>query len=148
MNTKLSIAAGATVVLENVTLTGGSGALSNWAGITCEGSATIVLRGVNEISGYHDDYPGIYVPEGSTLTFEGTGALVATGENNGCGIGNGMAAGNIVVNGGSIGAQGGANAAGIGSANAAVGNIVINGGTVTAVGRENAAGIGSGNGGS
>lgn len=150
INTKLSIAAGATVVLENATLPGGSGAFSEWAGITCEGSATIVLRGVNEIRGYHEDYPGIFVPEGSTLTFEGTGSLAAQGKANGCGIGggNGMAAGNIVVNGGSIGAQGGANAAGIGSANAAVGNIQIQGGTVTAVGGENAAGIGSGNGGS
>ena len=33
-----------------------------WAGITCEGGATIILKGANTVKGFYEDHPGIYVP--------------------------------------------------------------------------------------
>ena len=58
------------------------------------------------------------VPEGSTLTIQGEGALDASSNGAGAGIGggNGIACGNIVIAGGVITATGGTGAAGIGAA--------------------------------
>lgn len=42
---KISIADGATIVLDNVTISGANKSSCKWAGITCEGNATIILRG-------------------------------------------------------------------------------------------------------
>ena len=103
--------------------------------------------------------PNIYVEEGSTLTIEGEGALVAdaTGElfdadpDNQyfrAGIGGG---GNIVIRGGNITAKGRLFGAGIGGGSphsgdgtgGYSGDVTISGGTVTALGGGHAAGIGS-----
>ena len=148
-NYQISIADGATITLMNANIT----CLPNsrnalYAGLTLLGSATIILEGENAVKGAYDEYPGIYVPQNQTLTINGTGSLNASSNGWGCGIGGGynIAAGNIEINGGTVTATGGLNAAGIGSGSRSnCGSIVINGGTVTAVGGNTAAGIGSGN---
>jgi hypothetical protein len=147
-NVKISIADGATVILNGVSINANGGWTSgNYAGITCEGNATIILSGTNNVKGVYKNYPGIYVPDGYTLTIEGTGSLNASSNGSGAGIGggNGFACGNITINGGNITATGGIGRAGIGSGTEACGNITITGGTITATGGNAAAGIGGGN---
>ena len=143
-NYKISIAEGATVTLDGVTINSTS---TNSAGITCEGGATIILSGTNAVTGAQN-YPGIQAGStGTTLTIQGDGSLTATGGSSGAGIGGGnqIACGNITIIGGTITATGKANGAGIGSGqNASCGNITISGGTVTATGGYAGAGIGSG----
>ena len=121
---KVSIAAGATVILKNVDINYGKTlTASSYAGITCEGNATLILVGdANEVKGFNDGYPGIFVPSGSTLTITGSGTLYANGHANAAGIGSGKdiieayrACGNIVIQGGTIWATGGSGAAAIGS---------------------------------
>ncbi|MBR4271553.1 MAG: hypothetical protein IKQ30_01805 [Bacteroidales bacterium] len=146
-NHKISIAPGATVTLNNVTIEGEDNNSYNWAGITCDGDATIILEGDNTVKGFYKNYPGIYIAEGKTLTINGTGTLNASSNGWGAGIGDIFAksCGNIIINGGTVTATGGKYSAGIGgSRNATCGNITINGGTITATGGLYAAGIGSG----
>ena len=151
-NYQISIANGATVTLDGVTINGTD--YSGWAGLTCNGDATIVLANGSEntVKGCRY-YPGIYVPSGYTLTIQGsTGKLDASSNGNGAGIGGGyiqegdITSGNIRIEGGIITATGGSKTAGIGGGYAAhtntCGTITITGGTVTAYGGENAAGIG------
>ena len=117
---KVSIASGATVRLRNATINGVNSAAYPWAGINPQGDATIVLEGTNSVRGFLDDYPGIHIPQGKTLTIKGSGSLNASsnGTFGGAGIGGGYK-----VN---------------------CGNIVIEGGTVNAVGRHTSPGIGGG----
>ena len=154
-NVKISIATGATVTLAGVTINGANSGDFKWAGITCEGDATIILKDetTNKVTGFSAEYPGIYVPSGNTLTIKGetkgTGSLNASSNGNGAGIGGGYGnsinCGNIVIEGGDITATGSSYAAGIGSAsNTSCGDITISGGTITANGGEYAAGIGTG----
>ena len=151
-NVKISIAAGATVTLQDVTINGINSSKYRWAGITCLGDATIILKGTNTVKGFEANHPGIYVPEGSTLTIRGSGSLDASSNRYAAGIGCGdyffeLHCGNIVIEGGTINATGGANSAGIGGARETrCGNITIEGGTITAKG--GCAGIGSGSRGS
>jgi len=147
-NVKISIADGATVILNGVNINGsGTWTSGNYAGITCEGDATIILSGTNTVKGIYKNYPGIYVPDGYTLTIEGTGSLNASSNGSGAGIGggNGFDCGNITITGGNITATGGLGRAGIGGGTGACGNITITGGTITATGGNAAAGIGGGN---
>ena len=115
-NVKVSIADGATVTLRDVTINGGTG---DWAGLTCLGNATIIIEGANSVTGY-DKNPGIYVPDGYTLTVKGEGSLTARADwystdcAAGIGGGWGKSCGNIVIEGGTITAVGGMRAAGIG----------------------------------
>ena len=153
-NKQITIADGATVTLRNVDITSLTNAA--FAGITPLGDATILLEGTNfvkgGVSGGYADYPGIFVPENTTLTIDGTGSLTASkGDDNGygggCGIGGGynINAGNIEIKGGNITAIGGYGSAGIGGGClASCSAITINGGTVNATGGEGGAGIGSG----
>lgn len=156
-NVKISIADDATVTLDGVSINAdGAWTSGNYAGITCIGSATIILEGTNTVKGFNSTYPGVQAgPDGTTLTIGGSGTLNATGGSDGAaGIGSGMNAscGNITINGGTIIATGGPNGAGIGtgytnaqgSGDISCGIITITGGTVTAYGGENAAGIGTG----
>ena len=157
-NVKISIAAGATVTLDGVTINGVHNSRYKWAGITCEGDATIILKDgtTNTVKGFYDVYPGIFVPKDKTLTIksetEGTGKLIASSNGHGAGIGGGDGissttknCGNIVIQGGVITATGGSNSAGIGSGGyGSCGDITISGGTVTATGGEMSAAIGSG----
>lgn len=113
---------------------------------------------MNKVKGLNKDYPGIYVPKGSTLTIQGNGTLnVSCGLDNSsyaAGIGAGTivseyfnyACGNIKILGGNIVATGGAHSAGIGGStnSGTCGSITIYGGTITAKGGTDGAGIGSG----
>lgn len=151
---KISIAAGATVTLKNVSINAdGSLASADHAGLVCEGDATIVLAdgSTNDVKGFMDGPSGVHVLPGFTLTINGsTGVLNASTKGGGAGIGSGYnggqrAGGNIVINGGVINATGGNLGAGIGSGGrSTIGNITINGGTITAVGGGHSAGIGCG----
>ena len=150
-NYKISIAAGATVTLKDMTIGGTDNSDYQWAGITCEGNATIILEGTNSVEGSSYYHPGIHVPKGSTLTIRGTGSLTSSGKGGGSGIGgigvsdgNRSYCGNITIEGGIITARAGEYAAGIGGGkNCNCGNITITGGTITAYGGTKSAGIGS-----
>jgi hypothetical protein len=146
-NYKITIAPDATVTLNNVTINGTNDSDYKWAGITCLGDATIILSGTNNVKGFYENYPGIYVPENKTVTIQGPGSLTASSNGWGAGIGGGrdIACGKITISGGTVTATGGASGAGIGTGyHASCGNISITGGTVTATGGGSAAGIGSG----
>ena len=147
-NHKITIAAGATVTLSNAVVTNLAD-YAGFAGLTCLGSATLVLAGsdTNIVKGA-DSHPGILVPR--LLLIEGDGALAATGGKYGAGIGAGIGNGDddgtygdILIGGGTVVATGGQYAAGIGSGlMSRFSSISIEGGTVEATGGENAAGIG------
>ena len=150
---KISIADGATVTLKGVTINGVDDEKYKWAGITCEGDCHIILaeNSENKVKGFYADYPGIYVPEGYTLTISGTGSLDASSSGvgsylGGAGIGCGLniSCGNIVIRGGTVTAKGAEDAAGIGSSYSSAGSITISGGSITATGGWGGAGIGSG----
>lgn len=154
-NVKISIADGATVTLNGATINGVHDWSYQWAGLNCIGDATIILADgtTNTVKGFYENYPGIHVPSGKTLTIQGTGSLTASSNGYGAGIGggNGISCGNITIRGGTITATGGENAAGIGAGygnnnESVCGNITITGGTITATGGDDAAGIGSGTG--
>ena len=150
-NYKITIADGATVTLNNAIINGTNDLDKQWAALTCNGNATIILAdgSTNTMKGFYQDYPGIFVPSGSTLTIKGgtagTGQLTASSNDNGAGIGGGspIDCGDIVIQGGNITATSG-HAAGIGCGGAGkCGNISISGGTIMATGGTSAAGIGS-----
>ena len=172
---KISIDAGATITLRDAHIIGylTDNNSCQWAGLNCEGDATIILEDgtTNIVQGSHYAYPGIHIKNGYTLTINangaGTGTLdarcISTGAG-GAGIGaidhansiNNDPCGNIVINGGVITATGargssGSNpvpgGAGIGGApNTSCGTITINGGNVTAEGGLYCAGIGTSSG--
>jgi hypothetical protein len=161
-NVKITIADDAAVTLDGVTINGVyEGTNYAWAGLTCEGDATITLSGTNTVKGFYRSYPGIQPgPAGTTLTIQGSGSLAASSNGGAPGIGPdaGGTCGNIVIQGSAtVTANGGSNAAGIGSAatvlygsgySASVcGDITIGGSAnVTATGGQQAAGIGTGKG--
>ena len=147
---RVSVASGATVTLNNATINGTSSWQYAWGGLHCKGNATVVLADgtTNTLRGSYD-YPGIYIPEGNTVTIQVTGTLNASSNGDGAGIGGGWGinCGNILINNGTINATGGNYAAGIGSGfYSSCGSIEIQGGTVTATGNNFAAGIGTGHG--
>lgn len=147
---KLTIADGATVTLNDAQILG---AESNqyqdqWAGITCAGNATIILKGTNQVVSFNRYRAAIQAgPVGSTLTIKGDGNLtVGRTENHNCetaiGSSGNIPCGNIMIEGGNITATAGDGTA-IGSTTyGSCGNITITGGTVTAFGAGEA-GIGS-----
>jgi len=146
-NVKITIADGATVTLSNAVINGADNWQYEWAGITCNGDATIILDGENTVKGFYSNYPCIFVPEEKTLTIQGDGSLdVPSGSSGAAAIGAGYydGCGNIVIAGGTITATGGYNAAAIGGVyNRSCGNITISGGTITATGGEYGVAIGS-----
>ena len=149
---KISIADGATVTLDNATIEGINSDWFQYAGITCLGDATIILKEgtTNTVNGYAGGHPGIQGAAGKTLTITGSGTLNAKSYGSGAGIGSGYgserACGNIIIEGGTITATtAGSYGAGIGSGdNGVCGTITISGGTITATGGYKAAGIGGG----
>ena len=127
---KVSIADGATVTLNGANINNNSkSGSSNFAGITCLGNATLNLEGGSIINCASAGYPGIQAgPSGNTLTIQGTGSLSAQGGSNAPGIGGGneITCGNISLLGGQISACGGDNAPGLGCGqNGSCGNINI-----------------------
>ena len=146
---KISIADGATVTLKDATINGKDDNSCEWAGITCNGNATIILEGSNSVRGFRYNYPGIYVPESKTLIIKGTGLLNASSNGFAAGIGGGRnnSCGNIEIQSGTINADGGhtGSAPAIGSCRVGgTGYITISGGSVIANGSGASAGIGSG----
>ena len=157
VNVKISITDGATVTLQEVTIEGWDDERYDWAGLTCEGDATIVLKNVNSVRGFYFIQPGISVPVGKTLTIRGDGTLNVQSNNSlhpyedvyGPGIGGRINndCGNIRIESGTVNAIGHKRSPGIGSSKENIcGNITITGGTVTATGGDYAAGIGAGEG--
>ena len=143
---KITVPDGVTLTLDGATINGEDDPNCPWAGISCTGNATIVLKGSNTVRGWAKNHPGIYIAPGKTLTIRGDGSLNATSHDYGAGIGGGYesACGNIVVESGTIKATGSAYAAGIGGGyNASCGTVTIKGGTVSATGGSSSAGIGS-----
>ena len=148
---KISIAAGAIVKLNDVSINANGAYTYTNAGITCLGDATIILEAgtTNTVKGFYMDYPGIFVNYGKTLTISGAGTLNASSNGFGAGIGGGdgigQNSGNIIIAGGTVNATGGQYCPGIGSCRGATGgDITITGGMVTALGGLFAAGIGAG----
>ena len=147
--TRVIIADGATITLSGVNI-----AFEKYdAGITCEGDATIVLA-AGTTNTVVSGSVGITVAQNHTLTIMGTGTLNATGYDGNAGIGAAKGptsdyistCGNIIIREGTIRAQGGSNAAGIGAGDgySQCGNIFIYGGNITATGGYGSAGIGTG----
>jgi hypothetical protein len=150
-----------TVTLDGVDINGKSSYVH--PGINCRGNVNLVLAdgSVNHVTVNHPEYAGIFIKASRTLTISGNGSLNATGDGNharkigGAGIGGNNRAncGNIVITSGTIIAQGGICAAGIGCGCGAYeknekgstecGSITITGGNVTATGGTYGAGIGS-----
>ncbi len=164
-NVKISIADGAEIALRDMAINGVSSSDVKWAGITCLGNATIILKdgSKNTVKGFYEEYPGIQAgPTGKTLVIkgedQGTGSLDASPYDvksercYGAGIGGGLdiSCGDINIQGGVITVTGGYGAAGIGvgegykGGNVSCGTITISGGNVTATGGYGAAGIGGG----
>jgi hypothetical protein len=148
---KITIADGATVTLDGVTISNGQ--------IACEGSVTMILMGANTVTATDNNAAIKIGGPGTTLTITGSGSLTAQGGLEAAGIGTDrieddeLSFGNIVINGGTVTATGGKEGAGIGTGLAqgefyttsiTCGDITINGGTVTATGGDYGPGIGTG----
>ena len=138
----LTIADGATVTLNDAQILGAESSQDQdqWAGITCAGNSTIILKGTNQVVTFNRYRAAIQAgPVGSTLTIKGDGNLtVGHTEGHNCATAIGASCnipcGNIVIEGGNITATAGYGAA-IGSTTyGSCGNITITGGTVTAFG--------------
>ena len=143
---RITVPDGVTLTLDGATINGEDDPNCPWAGISCTGNATIVLKGSNTVRGWAKNHPGIYIAPGKTLTIRGDGSLNASSHDYGAGIGGGyeLACGNIVVESGTIKATGSAYATGIGGGyNASCGTVTIKGGTVSTTGGSSSAGIGS-----
>ena len=150
-NYKVSIEPNATVILDNARLIGGHRNDLTWAGLTCQGNANIRIEGSNAVRGFHEDYPGIYVPKGSELKIWGSGSLRADSTRRGAGIGGGwnIPCGKVTIQSGTVNAYGGVYAAGIGGGyGSSCDAVEVTGGTVNARGGQYAPGIGSGHHGS
>jgi hypothetical protein len=121
--------------------------------ITIDGSVNLLLPDGMTLNANS----GITVSSGNTLVIDkygstatGTGTLTADSGNFAAGIGgeDGGSGGTVIIKGGIVNANGGYGAAGIGGGyHGAGGPVNISGGTVTAYGGDDAAGIGGGSGG-
>ena len=145
------------ITLNNVNITHNDGTATT-AG-TCafdiQGNSTVnlTLTGTNVLkSGFHNAGLQVQTRDGNTATLNiiggSAGSLIATGGNNGAGIGGGINAdgGSITISGGSVTANGGSRGAGIGGGEVgAGGTITIDGAAdVTSTGGLRGAGIGGG----
>ena len=129
-NYKISVADNATVTLKDVTVNGVDDYIYQWAGISCPGNATLILEGENNVRGFYENYPGVYIAPDKTLTIKGDGSLNASNNGYAPGIGGGYQInnGNIILEGGTITATSGSEtwySAAIGSGTCG------NGGTIT-----------------
>ena len=138
-NEMISIASGASVTLSGVTI-------ESKQPVKCKGDATIILADGTTNTLTASVYTALGASSGSTLTIQGNGTLNAKGGIYSPGIGN-YDYKEIIIEGGTINAQGASNAAGIGLGyQMKGGDITITGGYVTATGGDNAPGIGCGEG--
>jgi len=133
-----------TVTIKNIKITGD-------IELTGDASVELLLSGSNDISGSVLVDSAALVQIDSAVSAggsEGSLRVVATDEGNAAiGGGYGIERGDIIINGGSVTAIGGGDAAGIGSgADTVGGGIIIRGGTVTATGGSGSGGAGIGGG--
>ena len=143
---KISIAPGATVTLQDVEINKDAKDMKGkYAGITCLGSATIILSGTNYVCGLDPLFTSIEVPENRTLVIKGDGVL----EVRSYGLASGLLgsshrnAGNLEIQSGTVKAYGYVFSSGIGAGMIYnCGNITISGGTVIAEGGKSSVGIG------
>ena len=128
---KISIANDAKVTLSDATINGSNSKNFPWAGLTCLGNCTVVLKGSNTVKGFYNEFPGIQAAKNEgkgdeyTLVIEGNGSLDARSSGLGAGIGGGysdndadfgkISCGDIIIRGGIVTATGSSYAAGIGS---------------------------------
>ena len=144
------IAASGTVNLilkDNATLTAKMGITTTDATLNIYAQSTDDAMGALIATGAAPGSAGIGGGDqqaGGTVTING-GTVIATGSENGAGIGGGnQGVGTVTINGGTVTATGGGSAAGIGGGNCGSGSVIINDGTVNANGGYSAAGIGGG----
>lgn len=132
-----------------VSLAGVNISATGSAGIICLGNATISIEGVNSVTASTNGLPAIQAGgNGTTLTIQGNGSLIANGR--GAGIGGGyenstlsnIDCGNITILSGTVSASG--YYTGIGGGKGSCGNITISGGIITANSGSNFSAIGSG----
>ena len=150
----IQIADGVTVTLLGVTIE--APVECDHAAIHCLGDARIISEGASVYAGENSCWPAVYVPEGKTLTINAPDGFFAYADRVDCvgaGIGGGydkinnllINCGQIVIEGGSVEAYGGYQAAGIGSGyHGSCEGITINGGSVRSFGGNEGAGIGTG----
>jgi hypothetical protein len=109
-------------------------------------TATLALEGENALTG-GSQHPAVEVPDGASVEILGDGSLVANGGSYAAGIGGAISqpVGTVAISGGTLDVTGGTYSAGIGSATDGTnGTIVVSGGSVTARAHGNAAAIGGG----
>lgn len=161
-----------TITLSNVTIDlseHGGTAFDIQSTLGTGSNVTLILEGTNTLISGTDGIqglPGIHLPEGASLTIQGSGSLTVTGGSGsstgggGAGIGGniGKSCGTLTIAGGTVTAKGGSSSitgdggAGIGGGTngGAGGSVTITGGTVTASGGsggvtgDGGAGIGGG----
>ncbi|MGM9760744.1 MAG: Ig-like domain-containing protein [Parabacteroides sp.] len=145
-----------TIILENVNISLRETGQCPLSARNANGTVTVQLKGENTLATTNtsedsSQCPALWAPEtpaGKLIIEEGTGStgsLEATGASWAPGIGSRIEESQIEIKSGTIIANGGTNAAGIGGGyNGAGGTITISGGTVTATGGEFGAGIGGG----
>lgn len=119
VNGRISVADGTTVTLSNCKILNNQTVVDRHPAIVCKGSATLILKGDNELKGGAGDYPAIYIQQGYTLTIGGYGTLLASVHGMAAAIGSGNASdsknsGNIVIKSGHINAYGSVQSAAIG----------------------------------
>ena len=151
---QINLADGANITIQDASINAaGDLRTLESAGITCLGDATITLSGTNVIKGFHTFYPGIFVPEGYTLTIQGDGSLDVSASASPYGIGGAIGSivnvancGNVVILGGVITASPGNRSAAIGSGYAGTCGDITIGGTadITVTGGSWSAALGSG----
>ncbi|MGM9683594.1 MAG: hypothetical protein ACI3XQ_08345 [Eubacteriales bacterium] len=136
-----------TLVLDNVTSAGDTSRI-----IITNSDVTVMLVGTNSLSISDSTKVGgaIVIDGTSKLTIDGDGSLEAQGGAYWAAIGTKGDLQNdtaeIVINGGTINAKGGSNAAAIGAGRKTGVSVTVNGGNITATATTNGAGIGCGRG--
>ena len=111
------------------------------------GNVSLVLENDNTLTS--TGAAGLHVANGASVTISGTGSLTATSQGEeGAGIGGNKRenSGAVIIESGTVTANGATFAAGIGGGGHAIANVTINGGSVTANCGSYAAGIGGGTG--
>ena len=159
-STTIAVGVGLPVTAGSTKLTTGTYAVNDTLEITerikIDGNVKLILSAGKTLTARK----GIDVDRGNSLTIEGEGTLIATGEEYNSGIGGSIggsthrASGTITINSGTVTSTGGNYAAGIGGSFSTKnligacdnGTVIINGGVVTANGGIHAPGIGGGSG--
>lgn len=144
----ITIADKATVTLNSINITTIKNDDSHkWSGLTCNGDATFILKGMNYVNQGNEDWPAIAGADNKTIVIYSDGTLVVDGRKGpygAAGINLGTD-GDLIINGGTITVNGGTYCAAI-QGNGSNSDITITGGVVSAYGGGSSVpGIGTGN---